>query len=163
MSQGSPSLPNARQEKFTQLVASGKSPTESYISAGFSPNGAAQSAQNLLKKTYIQERILSLRGPIVAAAVDRCAISKAWVLEGLRKNYERAMQQEAVLDREGNETGEFTYAGTVANRALELMGKELGMFIDRKDVTVRSLEDIPGDVLDQIIDMAERGESTRVN
>jgi hypothetical protein len=31
------------------------------------------------------------------------------------------------------ETGEFKYDGAVANRALELIGKELGMFINRRE------------------------------
>jgi hypothetical protein len=31
-------------------------------------------------------------------------------------------------------SGEFIYNGSVANKALELIGKELGMFIDRKEV-----------------------------
>ena len=39
----------------------------------------------------------------------------------------RAMQRVRVLDREGKPIGVFTYNGQVANRALELIGKELGM------------------------------------
>lgn len=35
-----------------------------------------------------------------------------------------------MLDREGGETGVYQYQGNVANRALELLGKHLGMFID---------------------------------
>ena len=30
--------------------------------------------------------------------------------------------------------GEYVYNGSVANKALELLGKELGIFIDRKEV-----------------------------
>ena len=30
--------------------------------------------------------------------------------------------------------GQYVYNGSVANKALELLGKELGMFIDRKEV-----------------------------
>jgi hypothetical protein len=30
--------------------------------------------------------------------------------------------------------GEYSYNGSVANKALELLGKQLGMFIDRKEV-----------------------------
>jgi hypothetical protein len=30
--------------------------------------------------------------------------------------------------------GEYVYNGSVANKALELLGKEFGMFIDRKEV-----------------------------
>jgi hypothetical protein len=34
----------------------------------------------------------------------------------------------------GQEIGEYTYNGSVANKALELLGKEIGMFVDRKEV-----------------------------
>ena len=37
-------------------------------------------------------------------------------------------------DREEEVPGENVYNGSVANKALELLGKELGMFIDRKEV-----------------------------
>jgi hypothetical protein len=40
----------------------------------------------------------------------------------------------AVLDRDGKPTGEYRYDGNVANRALELLGKQQGMFIDRHEV-----------------------------
>lgn len=72
-------------------------------------------------------------------AIERAAISKAWVLENLRQNAERALQQRAVLDAQGKETGEFKYDGAVANRALELIGKELGMFINRRDLDTHRL------------------------
>jgi phage terminase small subunit len=55
------------------------------------------------------------------------------VLAGLKENFERTMQHRPVLDAKGKETGIYAYNGRVANRALEPMGKELGMFIDRTD------------------------------
>lgn len=36
--------------------------------------------------------------------------------------------------KEGEEQGEYRYQGNVGNRALELLGNELGMFINRKEV-----------------------------
>ena len=38
------------------------------------------------------------------------------------------------LDKERKPTGEYRYDGNVANRALELLGKQQGMFIDRHEV-----------------------------
>jgi phage terminase small subunit len=61
-------------------------------------------------------------------------LTKQWVIDTLIQNVQRAMQAEAVTDREGVETGEFTYNGAVANRALELLGKEVGMFNDRREI-----------------------------
>ena len=43
------------------------------------------------------------------------------------------MQARPVIDRAGNPTGSYVYNGAAANRALELLGKELGMFIERRE------------------------------
>ena len=79
----------------------------------------------MLRNAEVAARIKELQ----YAKAEKVVLSRAWVLEELRQNYERAMQADPVLDREGNETGKFTYAGTVAVRSLELIGKELGMFL----------------------------------
>ena len=50
------------------------------------------------------------------------------------ENAERALQHVAVLDKKRKPTGEYRYDGNVANRALELLGKQQGMFIDRHEV-----------------------------
>jgi hypothetical protein len=50
------------------------------------------------------------------------------------ENAERSLQHVAVLDKEHKPTGEYRYDGSVANRALELLGKQQGMFIDRHEV-----------------------------
>jgi hypothetical protein len=55
------------------------------------------------------------------------------VIERLRENVKRAMQAQPVIDRAGNPTGSYVYNGAAANRALELLGKELGMFIERRE------------------------------
>jgi hypothetical protein len=41
------------------------------------------------------------------------------------------MQAEPVRDKDGNPTGEYRYDGAVANKALELLGRHLGMFADK--------------------------------
>ena len=61
------------------------------------------------------------------------AVDRAWVMAKLTENVQRAMQVELVQDREGNPTGQYIYQGGVANRALELLGKELGMFQPKPD------------------------------
>jgi hypothetical protein len=59
-------------------------------------------------------------------------VTRAWVIERLAENVDRAMQIEEIKLR-GVPTGEFRYEGSVANRALELIGKELGLFVDRSE------------------------------
>ena len=69
-----------------------------------------------------------------AKAIEKVALTQEWVLTRLMENAERALQHVAVLDRDGKPTGEYRYDGNVANRALELLGKHRGMFIDRHEV-----------------------------
>lgn len=156
-----PALDNSKWERFARLVANGDSPTESYVSAGYSAASAHASASRLLKNATVCTRIAELRPRIIEIATQATGINKAWVISGLKKNYERAMQEEAVLDREGKETGEFVYQGTVANRSLELIGKELGMFVDRKDVTLRkALSELTDEEVDALIADAERKQAS---
>ena len=147
-------LANPKHEKFAQLVAKGESATAAYVKAGYKSDNAAGPATRLSKNVKIRERIVELSKAMSDFAVKATGIDKAWVMAALKKNYDRAMQEEPVLDRDGKETGEFVWAGTVANRACELIGKELGMFIDRKDVTVRSLDEFSDDELKRWMDEA---------
>src|SRR5947209_4838648 len=45
------------------------------------------------------------------------------------------MQIEAPRDADGNIIGAFAYQGNVANRSLELLGKTLGMLVEKTEVT----------------------------
>jgi hypothetical protein len=51
----------------------------------------------------------------------------------LMENAEPLLRDAAVFDKSAP-TGEYRYDGSVANRALELLGKQQGMFIDRHEV-----------------------------
>lgn len=39
-----------------------------------------------------------------------------------------------MLDSDGNPIGEYRYNGSVANKALELLGKHFGMFLDKQGI-----------------------------
>ena len=73
----------------------------------------------------------------------RTEVSQDWVIERLVDNFERAMQVRPVTDARGKPTGEYTYHGAVANRALELLGKHLGMFDRDNGVTINVRDDVP--------------------
>ena len=83
---------------------------------------------------------VTLRLPLVtsaegtAKAIEKISLTQEWVLTRLMENAERSLQHVAVLDKERKPTGEYRYDGSVANRALELLGKQQGMFIDRHEV-----------------------------
>lgn len=127
-----PVLGNQRHELFAQAVAKGASATAAYREAGYEASGhaAESNASRLLRKAEVAGRVAELQG----RAAEKAVLTRQWVLERLVENANRAMQATAVKDADGGSTGEYRYEGSVANRALELLGKELGMFVDRREI-----------------------------
>ena len=121
-------LTNSKHEHFAHLVTRGESPANAYFLCGYSKNGALQSGNRLLRKPDVRARVEELKAAVSARQVEKIAVDRAWVISMLVENVNRAMQVEPVRDREGNPTGQYTYQGGVANKALELLGKEFGMF-----------------------------------
>jgi len=156
---GNATLRNAKHEHFAQLVSNGESATRAYVLAGYSEGGAKQSAARLLTNADVCERIAYLRQQkeakhekAVSKAVESAAIDKAWVLSKLVKVTEMGMQAEPVYDEEGNPAGEYKQNLAAANKALELIGKEMGMFVDRKEVRTGPLDTLPHDDLKRLRD-----------
>jgi len=128
-------LKNKRHEHFAQLVANGKTPPQAYVAAGYSEHGAAQSANRLLKNVEIANRVSELQRtieePARERAIEKTALERAWVIDQLMENVAMAKQAVPVFDRKGNPTGIYEQNLAAANRALELLGKEVGMFKDQ--------------------------------
>lgn len=134
-------LDNQRHERFAQALAAGKTADEAYQEAGYAPNRG--NAIRLKTNESVAKRVEELKSRIA----DGVVLSRQWVIERLVENAERAMQVEAVKDSSGKPTGEYRYEGSVANRALELLGKEIGMFVDRKEIRTGKLADLSDDEL----------------
>jgi hypothetical protein len=109
-------LENSRHEKFAQGLAQGMSAAEAYRQAGYEVKGnvAEAAASRLLRDVKVASRVEELKQ---RAAVS-VQISREWVLEQLVDNLKLA-----------KDTGQIA----PANRAAELLGKELGMFVDRSE------------------------------
>jgi len=104
--------------------------TDAYKRAGYSAkddNVAKVCASKLLTKTNIKEKIQES----LKEKSKRNEITADWVVAQLKKNYERCMQAIPVFDKSGEFTGEFRYEPNAANRALELLGKHVGMFTEK--------------------------------
>ena len=69
--------------------------------------------------------------------MERCTISKTWVMESLRENAEKAMKSPR--------------GSSVANRALELIGTELGMFRSDGPAKKLTLEDLTADEIRELL------------
>lgn len=116
-----------KQERFVQEYLIDLNAAAAYRRAGYTSGNPNINGHRLLTNAHIQAEISAAK---VARSV-RTEITQDWVLQKLKENTERAMQSIAVLDRDGNETGEYRYEGAVANGALGLIGKHLGMFAER--------------------------------
>jgi phage terminase small subunit len=112
-----PTLAKQGHEAFCQHVASGKSRIAAYVEAGYKHNHG--NAATLHGKPHIKARIAEIQcGNAQLLAID-AAISKQWVLDCLRQNALKALKTEG--------------GSNIANRALELIGRELGMFLERQE------------------------------
>lgn len=122
---------NPKQQRFVEEYLIDLNATQAAIRAGYSAKTANRIASENLSKPDIQDAIQKLRAKIS----EKLQIDAEWVLERLVRNHDRAAQAEPVRDREGNETGEYTYQGSVVNKALELIGRHRGMFIDKIEMS----------------------------
>lgn len=130
---------NAKHERFAQALANGRTQLQAHGDAGYKAH--AGNASKLAADKKIIERVAEIlaerekmHSEATNIATEALGVDKAWIMAKLKENALRAMQAEPVLDSEGNVIGDYKYGGSVANRALELLGKEQGMFIDRKEV-----------------------------
>lgn len=120
-------LKNPRHEAFAQAISRGLSATEAYKHVGY--QGDRHHAARLATSGHVVERVTELKARHVATA----SVTKAWVLEQLVELTRKCMQKEPILDPDGKPVIGPLQAGP-ANKALELIGKELGMFIDRAEI-----------------------------
>ena len=78
-----------------------------------------------------------IHGQATAKAIEDTALTKAWVIDNLRENALKCMGKipvnVSIIEGEAP-VQEFQYHPTGANRALELLGRELNMFIERHEV-----------------------------
>lgn len=120
-----------RQKRFCEEYLKDLNGTQAAIRAGYSKKTANEQSSRLLANVNVAPYLDSLRKKIE----EKNELSIQWVLDELVKNKNMAMQEEPVYDSEGNPTGEYTYQGSVANKAIELIGKHLGMWQNKVELS----------------------------
>lgn len=81
---------------------------------------------------------------------ERLRIGGDWVLMELKRVYDRCMQTEKVLDRDGNHTGEFHFDASNSLKALNLIGRHV-------DISAFETKDTTSPMHDEIIKRLQRG------
>ena len=132
LSKAEDSMINDRQERFCREYIIDLNATQAAKRAGYSEKAAYSQGYRLLKNVDVRARIDELQEDVAAAL----GITAAGVLLDLQKVKNRAMQAEPVMEWDYEEktfveTGEYRFDSNGANRALELIGKHLGMFKDK--------------------------------
>jgi hypothetical protein len=126
-----PILKNIRHECFARAVADGHSAFKAHEIAGFSANRA--NAGRLRHRDDISRRVDEIIASrteafdqTTATAAEKAGVSTYWVIRQLRTNATMAMRQG---DR------------SAANRAIELVGRHLNMFIEKKNIEINYFDD----------------------
>jgi phage terminase small subunit len=116
-----------KQKRFCEEYLIDLNATQAAIRSGYSEKTAKEIGYEHLTKphiaAYIEEKQKKLE--------KKTEITQEWVLNNLKKIAERCMQQEAMTDKDGNFEGVFKFEASGANKALELIGRHLGMFNDK--------------------------------
>ena len=138
-------LTNPRQEAFCQRMVLGDNQTEAAKLAGYATSCASVQGHKLMQKPLIQQRVQYLRNLTSDVAIERVSLNKTWVLQKLRENVKAAR---AAGDH------------SAVNRGLELIGKEIRMFVDRKVVGLQDLSNASADELFDVLSVID-GELAR--
>ena len=118
-----------KQERFIQEYLIDLNATQAAIRAGYSERTAYSIGQRLLKHVEVLTRIEEGKKEIAAKA----ELTQEWVLDRLKECVSMSMKKEEVekWDYEAKRmtgTGEYVYDSKGATKALELLGKHLGMY-----------------------------------
>ncbi len=128
-------LKNIRHELFCRGLVTGKTADQAYQNAGYKPSRAH--ASRLAAKGNIRQRVSELHQSVAQAAT----VDRAWVLQQMRDLYEKTTAAPADSP---------TWSPATAKGLLDLIGKEMGMFVDRKIIGIKSLSEMGDDELRQI-------------
>lgn len=127
----------SKQARFVDEYLIDLNATQAAIRSGYSATNADVTGPRLLGNVGIAAAIAERQ----SARSEAAELNEQWVMDRLRENVERSMVAIPVMTFDHDkkqmvETGEYTYQGAVANKALELIGKHRGMFVDRSETKI---------------------------
>ena len=121
----------AKRKRFVDEYMIDLNATEAAKRAGFSERSAYAEGFRLLKNDEVND-LLEAK---MRERSEKTGISATYVLEGIRDTIERCSQAVAVLDKDGEPTGEYRFDSMAVLRGHELLGKHLKLFTDKVEVS----------------------------
>jgi phage terminase small subunit len=127
-----------KQAAFVREYLVDLNATQAAIRAGYSEKSAARIGVELLNKTHIAQAVATAQ----AKRARRVEVTQDYVLSNLVEIVERTMQRAPVTNRKGEQIMDedaravWTFDAKGANKALELLGKHLGIFTDKVQTEV---------------------------
>lgn len=155
---GKGGTPSERRMRFIDAFLEEPNATKAALKAGFAAPSAHVTGGRLLRHPLVIAALEERR----AALREAAGIDAQWVVQRLRLISDRCIQGEPVIDREGNQTGEWKFDAAGANKATELLGKTLGIFRDKVEVTGKDggpLEVEVSDARQRLADRLRRAQS----
>ncbi len=135
-------LASAQRERFCQAIVGGMKGADAHKHAGYvAKHGTRRcdQASKLKRVTEVRLRILALQAEVAAQTVESVAWSQGQVMTELKVNVDSARKGYPIIARDGSHSGLYRPDFAAVNRALELYGKQLGMFKETR--LVGSAED----------------------
>jgi hypothetical protein len=97
-----------------------------------------------------------------AAALEQTIVDKAWIEANLITVVKNGLSDETICDKEGTPTGEVRSANLAAvNRALELLGKERGMFIETRRNISDPLDALTHAQVKELLELMDESDAAR--
>lgn len=122
-----------KEEHFCREYVLDYNGTKAAIRSGYKKSNAANQATRLLKKAEVSARVRELQQEMA----ERLMLSQDYVVTQLIQTYNECKEATPVLKYnydtgEMEETGKYQFDSKGAIKALELLGKHLGMFAQQK-------------------------------
>ena len=122
----------ARQQRFVDEYLKDLNATQAAIRAGYAAKTANANAASIMLNNGIQEAIEARK----QARVERVELEQDWVVNELRKVAQKCLHVE---DDDGKPIANIVNVGV---KALELLGRHQGIFIDKREITGKDGKDL---------------------